>query len=51
MMESFFFLLFALMAAGVSDEPEAGIERAAQAIDSGDALKCLQMLAEQTQKK
>lgn len=42
---------FALMAADVCADPESGVERAAHAIDSGDALKCLQMLAEQTQKK
>jgi hypothetical protein len=36
---------------GVCDNPEAGIKRAAQAIDSGEALLRLQGLAQQTEKK
>ena len=42
---------FALTAAGVCDNPEAGIKRAAEAIDSGEALLRLQGLAQQTEKK
>jgi anthranilate phosphoribosyltransferase len=42
---------FALTAAGLCDNPKAGIVRAAEAIDSGEALRRLQGLAQQTQKK
>ncbi|MBE0500687.1 MAG: anthranilate phosphoribosyltransferase [Desulfuromonadales bacterium] len=42
---------FALTAAGICPDPQAGIARAAEAIDSGEALSRLLSLAEQTQKK
>ena len=42
---------YALVAAGVCTDPQAGIERAVQAIDSGEAMICLKSLAEQTQIK
>ena len=40
---------FALVAAGICTDPQAGIKRAAEAIDSGEALARLQALARQTQ--
>ena len=42
---------FALTAAGICPDPQSGIARAAEAIDSGEALSRLLSLAEQTQKK
>ncbi len=42
---------FALTAAGICPDPQSGIKRAAEAIDSGEALTRLLSLAEQTQKK
>lgn len=42
---------FALTAAGVCADPQSGLVRAAKAIDSGEALACLEGLARQTQLK